>query len=491
MRLAPVVLDEPATDAEPVRPTRWTRRRAWGVVAAVVAVTLGLVGAQRALDARERARLAYLAGVPGVLHHVDLPARALWQWTPQAGVPVADDDAGRWAVGARYHPGGVDLRGTDPATGAELWSQPFSLDAALPPGGRSEFPSVRVRCSTVRPTGAPVVVCAAEVAPVATDGTATPLLVLDPITGSVLATPVVAPGSRWVATGTRLVVATPTLDGAGGVRWDLTATDPSTGSVQWRRRTDVVPQVHEVRFGDQRIRSAPDLSADEDRLLLTDSGHAWLFAADGTPRGDVTVATDGWAELARAGTLVWTPWQTFAVPAGLLVTRDGTRVSLAGSPTRLAVDDGTAPDVVLLSDPAGPGTALVAHDAVTGAELWRSESLAGRPVLVDGVVHAVEGTAVVARDARTGAVRWRARLGSTPAYLGTDGSAVVALTSDGGLHVLALADGRAAPVTDVADLAGAGSGAGARVVERVVEQVAEQGDRLLVRFTDGSGVVLG
>ena len=30
----------------------------------------------------------------------------------------------------------------------------------------------------------------------------------------------------------------------------------------------------------------------------------------------MTVETDGWAELARAGTLVWTPWQALAVPAG-------------------------------------------------------------------------------------------------------------------------------------------------------------------------------
>jgi len=281
------------------------------------------------------------------------------------------------------------------------------------------------------------------------------------------------------------VIATPAADGRGGVRWTVTASDPVTGSVRWRRSTTVVPQVHEVRIGEDTIRSEPALVADDDRVLLTDSGHAWLFGADGSARGDVTVATDGWAELGRSGTLVWMPWQNFAVPAGVLVARGGTRVPVAGMPARLAVDDGTAPEIALLADRPGGrgGVALVALDAGTGEELWRADGTTGEPVLVDGVLHVVEGADVVARDARTGEVRWTAPLGAVPAYLGTDGSLVVALTPDGTLVGLTLADGRRARSVDLDRLVDHDPGA--------VDQVVDYAGRLLVRFQDGSGIALG
>lgn len=481
--LAPVELEEHDGGSAQV-PSR-ARRHAMRVVATLVALVLVLLGVQSWLDARERARLRYLADVPGVLRAVADPPGVLWRWTPGVGSLVAGDSAGGWAVGADYHPGGVVLRGIDPGTGDRRWSVPFSLDAALPPGGRSEFPSVWVRCTAVPPGDAPLVVCAAEVSPVASGGAATPLAVLDPVAGSVLATPTVPAGSLWAVAGNVLVRATPAEDGRGGVRWTLTATDPVTGSERWRQGTPVVPQVHEVRIGDDVIRSEPDLAADDDRVLLTDSGHAWLFGADGSARGDVTVATDGWTELGRSGTLVWMPWQDFAVPAGVLVTHDGTRVPVGGLPARLSVDDGSAPEIVLLSGDDGgwDGVALVARDAGTGEELWRAEGVRGEPLLVDGVVHSAEGLRVVARDARTGEVRWSAPVGAVPAWLGTDGSLIVAVTPDGTLLALGRADGRRARNVDLTRLTTGDPGG--------VDQVVEYAGRLLVRFRDGSGIVLG
>lgn len=461
------------------------RRHAGRVTASVVALVLVLLGVQSWLDARERARLRYLADVPGVLRPLaDLPG-VLWPWTPAVGSLVAGDSAGGWVVGADYRAGGVDLRGIDPATGDRRWSVPFPLDAALPPGGRSEFPSVWVRCTTVRSGDGPLAVCAAEVSPVASGGAVTPLMVLDPVAGTVLATPTVPPGSLWSTTASQLVRATPAQDGRGGVRWTLTATDPTTGSVLWRRSTPVVPQVHEVRIGDDVFPSEPALAADDDRVLLTDSGHAWLFGADGSPRGDVTVATDGWAELGRSGTLVWMPWQNFAVPAGVLVTAAGARVAVGELPARLSVDDGTAPGVVLLTggDGGWDGVALVARDARTGDELWRAEGVRGDPLLVDGVVHTAEGADVVARDARTGEVRWSVPVGAVPAYLGTDGSLVVVVTPDRTLLGLALTDGRRARSVDLTRLT-AGDPEG-------IDEVTDYAGRLLVRFRDGSGIVLG
>ena len=185
------------------------------------------------------------------------------------------------------------------------------------------------------------------------------------------------------------------------------------------------------------IRSAPALTSDDDRVLLTDSGHAWLFGADGAPRGDVTVATDGWAALARADTLVWTPWQTFAIPAGILVTRDGTRVAVGESPASLAVDDGSAPGTVLLTDTTA-GTTLVARDATTGDELWRTDGLTSEPLLVDGAVYLPGVDDVAAVDARTGEQRWRADVGGVPLFLGTDGTHVVVLTPDRTLRALGM-----------------------------------------------------
>ena len=489
--LAPVELDD-----EEHRPAPTTcapgadvgaTARAW-LAGAAAALLLALVGVQTVLDARERERLEYLADVPGVLSPLNDPPGALRPWAPSAGALVAEDSAGHWAIGARYHLGGVDLRGTDPDTGDVLWSVPFSLDAALPPGGRSEFPAVWVRCTTTASTDGPRAVCAGEVSPVPAGGAVTPLLVLDPASGTTLATASLAPGSLWSATGSHLVVATPERDAAGSVRWTLVATDPATGDVQWRRQTPLVPEVHAVRLGDRVIRSRADLTSDDDRVLLTDSGHAWLFGADGEPRGDVTVETDGWAELARADTLVWTPWQAFAVPAGILVTRDGTRTAVGERPARLAVDDGSAPDVVLLSSDRSGGDSLhdgllVGRDATSGEELWRLTGTTGEALLVDGVVHVAQGHEVRALDARTGESRWVADVGAPPVYVGTDGALVVVVTADRTLRGFDRAGGQLASVADVARHLARDPGG--------VDQVSEYGGRLLVRFRDGSGLVVG
>jgi outer membrane protein assembly factor BamB len=278
------------------------------------------------------------------------------------------------------------------------------------------------------------------------------------------------------------VLAAPEPVDGGGVHWTLSATDLATGEVAWRRTTPVVPQVHEVMVGDVMIRSTPALTSDDDRVLLTDSGHAWLFGADGAPRGDVTVATDGWAALARADTLVWTPWQTFAIPAGILVTRDGTRVAVGESPASLAVDDGSAPGTVLLTDTTA-GTTLVARDATTGDELWRTDGLTSEPLLVDGAVYLPGVNDVAAFDARTGQQRWRVDVGGDPLFVGTDGTHVVVLTPDRTLRALGMADGRPASVADVATLLSDDPGG--------VSAVSEYAGRLLIRFRNGTSLVVG
>jgi hypothetical protein len=98
-------------------------------------------------------------------------------------------------------------------------------------------------------------------------------------------------------------------------------------------------------------------------------------------------------------------------------------------------------------------------------------------------VHVAQGRDVRAVDARTGESRWLAHVGAPPVYLGTDGSLVVVVTADRTLRGLGRADGRLASVADVARHLARDPGA--------VDQVSEYAGRLLVRFRDGSGIVVG
>jgi len=472
-----------ATDAT-AAPRAWVRRRTPWLLAAAGLALAGLLGAQSLIDAREHARLASLADVPGVLRPLHEPVGTLWHWGAlSAPSLVAGDTAGRWAIAARYHPGSVDLRGTNPDTGAVVWTTPFSLTAAIPAGARDGFPSVWVRCAPVADASGTRAVCGAEIAPVGVgEPPRTPLLVVDPTDGRVLATHVLPAGSLWSVTGGLLLVAQATSDDAGGVRWDLRATDPVTGAQAWHRSTPTVPQVDRLPIGTRVVEVGAALTSDDHRVLLTDSGHAWLFGADGVPRGDLTVATDGWADLARGDTVVWNPYGDVAVPSGILVTGSGERVPVGGTPARLSVDDGSAPDVVLLTTGAQDAT-LVARDARTGAELWRADASTDRPIVVDGTVYSTGPTSVVARDARTGHERWHVHLDAEPLYLGSDPQHVVVLTDDRSLHALDLTDGHLSSAADVSALLGTDTGG--------VDQATEYAGRLVIRFQDGSGVAVG
>src|SRR5450830_675384 len=62
---------------DPAAARRWARRRRWALAVAATLV-VGLVGTQVVLDARERAHLAHLATVPGVLAPVDKSIGTLW-----------------------------------------------------------------------------------------------------------------------------------------------------------------------------------------------------------------------------------------------------------------------------------------------------------------------------------------------------------------------------------------------------------------------------
>ncbi|WP_028046224.1 PQQ-binding-like beta-propeller repeat protein [Cellulomonas sp. URHE0023] len=484
LRLLAVEEAEAPTDAPDVvaAPRAWIRRRTPWLVAATVLAVLALVGAQAALDLRDRHRLADLAAVPGVLQPLPERVHAVWRWTPVTSASlVAGDTASRWAIGARYQQGVVELRGTDPDTGAVLWTTPFPIDDALPVEDRGGFPSVWVRCATVSPAPRAQTVCGADLAGPG-EVVGVPLLVLDPTDGAVLARQVLTAGSLWTVDGGHLLVARPVADDVTRTHWEVRATDPATGAGVWDSSTRPVRLTGPVRVGGVTIDPEAALTNDGDRILLAAGGHAWLWSPDGTGHRDVQISPEGVTRLGRGGTLVWTPFQSLGLSVGVLVTDGGRQVPIDGVQAELTIDDGSAPGVVLLRTRA-EGAALVARDAGTGRELWRAGGSVGPVIVLDGSVVAAGPSAVVARDARTGEVRWRTRLDAEPVYLGADPRHVVVLTGDEKLRVLDLGDGHVAGTADVGALFGADPGD--------LDHAEEVGGRLLVMFRSGSAMAIG
>ncbi|GIG30266.1 PQQ-binding-like beta-propeller repeat protein [Cellulomonas marina] len=123
-----------------------------------------------------------------------------------------------------------------------------------------------------------------------------------------------------------------------------------------------------------------------------------------------------------------------------------------------AVDDGTAPGLVVLLEDVDGGQDLVAHDPGSGDEVWRTGVPRGalRADLLEGLLVVATSEGVRALDAATGEERWRTAAG---AAVGrgqlTDGRRVLAPETADGVPALvarALGDGRLlwrTPVTDV------------------------------------------
>src|SRR4051794_17676621 len=119
-----VELDEESVDDDAAVPPPPARaRRRWWVAAVAGSVVLGVLAFQAVADARDRAAVARLADVPGVLAPIDESMPVLWRsdslgdvvWSPTAthGAiigPVVHDDGSQHVVAH------------DLATGEELWS---------------------------------------------------------------------------------------------------------------------------------------------------------------------------------------------------------------------------------------------------------------------------------------------------------------------------------------------------------------------------------
>jgi hypothetical protein len=169
-------------------------RRSWPLAAGLVAVLLGgLAVTQVVLDARERARLARLAQVPGVLQPLDASVGVLWTTDDQATPGALDGSAsvGDLSVGGYVDEAGErTVRAVRTRTGEVAWS---TVVGVADPAARLRGTGYAPACSANDPADVPrqVVCLVTDSAYVAsTDGPRTPvpatfarLVVIDPSTG--------------------------------------------------------------------------------------------------------------------------------------------------------------------------------------------------------------------------------------------------------------------------------------------------------------------
>ena len=132
--------DEPRTPARPgpstkgIQPRSWVRRRAPWLVTAAALVVGSLAVTQLVLDHREDARVAALAGIPGVLPPVDESIGVLWRADAELA-PVIRSGAlvdGVLVGGMQDPAGAAVIVGLDPATGEVAWRTPVDLPTPQP-----------------------------------------------------------------------------------------------------------------------------------------------------------------------------------------------------------------------------------------------------------------------------------------------------------------------------------------------------------------------
>lgn len=440
--LQQVELLDPTVPEEPVAAARRDRRRLWLIVAVAV-VAVGLGGTQWVLTARENAAVARLAQVPGVLAPVDDTLEVVRRLAPEDYATLAGEPYGTLVVG---EDGAQSYRWFAPADPG--WTtQLLGPNTALEDASQVFTDSTCVTDETpgTATSDAALVVC------LVTDGAQT----LDD-TGQV--------GGSLTAT-TRELVVLDTADGSVRARWPLpqvydvvplpgpvvvldtqtddgievTGHDALTGRELWRYDSEWAPGAW------------PNLFRLGDLVAFTDpSGMLTMVSPDGTVIRR-TAATPGYADLGwgreidpRRSTVVLYTQQPDGTARSLIISGVGDAaddVEVDGLPLEVRVDDGSAPDLLLTND-----SAVHAYDARTGATRWTADvRTLTNALVVRGRVYLATDRAVVALDADSGRELWRTDelVGLTPAALLTDGTHVLAAlerTGTSGVPALAAYD---------------------------------------------------
>ncbi|MBO3095154.1 outer membrane protein assembly factor BamB family protein [Cellulomonas dongxiuzhuiae] len=384
---------------EPSGASHRTRRRLLVAGAALLALlVVGAVVAQSVVTSRERARMAAVAGLPGVVDPADGPMRLLRTSTDgELLMASARTPDGLLVASRETTDGAASVVAFDPADGAVAWEVeligPGSALDVLPDG---EVVRSHGACETYG-TERDLLVCLADNgADVVGRGTLaqllpteTRLVVLDARDGSVVTDLSAAAGEPLASRAMVVLADLVVLAGTGGSTAQVRAV-AADGSVTWQTS---FPTTTTTADG-----SRVDLRATSDAVALLTPDALRLIDASGETRQQVALASDTRMATASGYAVAVTAQDT------VVVRPDGIR-RVAGTWVRLTVDDGSAPGLVLTSDERG----LHAWD-VDGRALWTSvpKPTGYEALLLDGRVLIGNGTALDALDAGTGEPLWHA-----------------------------------------------------------------------------------
>ena len=419
----------------------WLRRHVRAAVAVAAAVVVVAVGLQGVSDARERAQVAALASVPGIVRPLSSDLRVAWRLPAEQASAVWSAPAQGVVVAGSSGQEGFRLIGRDEATGAVLWTTPV-----VPTPG----PGAWTWCLPVARAGGDVTVCTAgsnsglwEVT-----GPDRHLWVLEPRTGEVLAERTLPMTAQLAAHGGDLLVAQPADDD----RWRLDATDPVTGASRWTFTTDPVTSTSTLML------DTPQLVDVDDGVLLVVPGHMWSIGTDGRLRTEVSNDGAWWTGL-RGGALLG--FRQDGTGTGgyrsTVVLADGTRLPGADRDLDVSPDDGSAADVVVTAGAAAGAGQVVARSADDGHVLWTAAGSPNTAMVLRDRLYLGSSDAIEARDPHTGRVIWHRTLDHRAQQLATDGRSLLVTRDSSVVDAYALADGEPRWSADVADVAGIGA----------------------------------
>lgn len=454
-----------AADGTPGTPPRRVRART--VVAGAAVLVAALAGTQAALDARERAEVARYAQVPGVLPPLGEGLEARWE--PGLGDVLAmytGAEVDGLSLGARFEDSGAqNAVALDPATGDVRWSTQLRGPEELLVDAVENLQAVPCDATTGE---APLLVCVVggryvrpSVPPESYGGdTSLPtpvpqeaeLVVLDAATGDVVRRTPEQPPTGMLVVGGTVVTASSATDGSLEVR----ARDVRTGAVAWEQALPAGTAEREWAQAGQ----TPYLVPAGDTVLAVLGTAAVRFGADGTLLGTTPASSaevGAVVEPARGDRVVRRGFGVSGGEAVSLLSPDGTSTVLPEGRLRtLSVDDGSEPDVLLLTGAPDADGGLLAWDAGTAEVRWVVDDLLVSDALVLGGVAylvAYDGS-LRAVELDDGATRWSTRPArargadddpATSPTLLTDGRSLVVVgrrTGSSAVQAYALRDGR-------------------------------------------------
>ncbi|GEA87774.1 PQQ-binding-like beta-propeller repeat protein [Cellulomonas cellasea] len=365
--------------------------RAWVAAAAVVALVAGVVVA---VEWRaDRAQAARIARTDGLTASLAEPLQELWRVPREGAVGVVGD------VLVLYGGPGQGVLGVGTDDGVTRWEQPV--------GGSGWCWVERVGAEDERATvwsggirqhepGTAVLACSDTLGGGIDDLSRTEVTVMDPERGDVLRR--VDLGSTGSTAEVDDGVAVLGVDGEDrvvGSRWDIL-----TGERVWEY---VGPRVDQDSSGTATSHDGSTMTLRVGEVSVTldlRTGRAVDTAGGGRP---VTQELDR-LPLADGGIAVSTAVDDERHEVVVHDEDGGLRFTTAGHALRPVADDGSAPRTLLLVSAKRPG--IMAVDARTGDELWRSSISSWQVAVLAGLVVLRDQQVLTAVDARTGVTVW-------------------------------------------------------------------------------------